>query len=75
MNYPGFRNAPNLDGDDLLIFYHEPPQYRPAGAVVFMSIIIDGASPRIFKKSFFMRIKKKLAAPAGFFRCILILIM
>jgi hypothetical protein len=41
-----------------LIFYHEPPQDRPVGAVVFMSIVIDGASPRIFKISFFMRIKK-----------------
>jgi hypothetical protein len=75
MNYPGFRNPPNLDGDNLFNFCHEPPQDHPVGAVGFMSIVIDGASPGIFRKSFFMRIKKKLAAPAGFFRCILILIM
>jgi hypothetical protein len=41
-----------------LIFYRESPQDRPVGAVVFTSIVIDGASPRIFTISFFMRRKK-----------------
>jgi hypothetical protein len=57
MNYPGFRNLPNLDRNDLLIFYHKPPQDRPVGAVV---------SPGIFKISFFMRIKKNWQLRQGF---------